>query len=81
MSIAVIRARKAEYDLREEEHLMKVLESFHVIYIDDLDFSEKLTWCLKHCQNKFRDLAHSGGQRAWYFENEQDATMFAMKWA
>jgi hypothetical protein len=44
-------------------------------------FPEKLTWCLENCQNKFRDLAEGNGYRAWYFENEQDATMFAMKWS
>jgi hypothetical protein len=48
--------------------------------LKDDDFAEKLTWCLENCQHKFRDLSDSNG-RAWYFQNEQDATMFAMKWA
>ncbi len=76
------RARKSEHDLNQDEKLMQILENFHVIRIEnDLDFSEKLSWCLEHCQNKFRDLAVGTGHRAWYFENEQDATMFAMKWS
>jgi hypothetical protein len=51
-----------------------------VIVLKDEDFAEKLTWCLENCQSKFRDLSDPNG-RAWYFQNEQDATMFAMKWA
>jgi hypothetical protein len=47
--------------------------------LPDEDFAEKLTWCLENCQGKFRDLSDTNG-RAWYFQNEQDATMFAMKW-
>jgi len=56
------------------------LDTYHAIVLKDDDFSEKLTWCLENCQSKFRDLSDPTG-RAWYFQNEQDATMFAMKWA
>jgi hypothetical protein len=76
------RAKKTEHDLPNDERLMQILENFHVITLqNDSYFSEKLTWCLEHCQNKFRDLAVGQGHRAWYFENEHDATMFAMKWS
>jgi hypothetical protein len=56
------------------------LNSYHAIVLRDDDFSQKLTWCLENCQDKFRDLSDPNG-RAWYFQNEQDAAMFAMKWA
>jgi hypothetical protein len=46
----------------------------------DDDFAEKLTWCMQHCQSKFRDIRESDC-RAWYFQNEQDASIFAMKWS
>jgi hypothetical protein len=81
-SIPMMRAKKAEHHLAEDERLMQVLENFHVIHLNnDQLFPEKLTWCLQNYQNKFRDLAEGNGCRAWYFENEQDATMFAMKWS
>jgi hypothetical protein len=38
-----------------------------------------LSWCLKHCRGKFRDLKH-GDNTVWYFEHQEDATMFALKW-
>ncbi len=61
------------------EHLMDILSTYHVVKVEDSDFNQKLAWCLEHCQNKFRDLSDQGC-RAWYFENDQDALMFAMKW-
>jgi len=75
----ILRAQKAEEHLKVDDRLMLLLNSYHVITLKDDDFSEKLTWCLEHCQNKFRDLSDPNG-RAWYFQNEQDAAMFAMKW-
>lgn len=67
--------------LMSDDKLMKILESYHVVrLIKDDDFNDKLTWCMEHCQNKFRDIKESE-YRAWYFQNEQDASMFAMKWA
>lgn len=67
--------------LLEEDKLMKILESYFVVRLsNDDDFAEKLTWCMEHCQNKFRDIRESNC-RAWYFQNEQDAMMFSMKWA
>jgi len=67
-------------DLRKDEHLMKLLETFHKVHLDDTErYSEKLAWCLEVSQGKFRDIKYGDGMD-WYFENEQDATMFAMKW-
>jgi len=68
--------------LLEDEHLMSILKDYHVVRIDDDDenFNEKLTWCMEHCQNKFRDIREANC-RAWYFQNAQDASMFAMRWA
>jgi hypothetical protein len=71
---------KIPQDTHQDERLMQVLASYHPIPLDDTRFSEKLTWCLEHCQNKFRDINTARG-RTWYFENQQDATVFAMRWA
>lgn len=74
------RAQRSEDHLKIDQRLTELLNSYHVITLKDDDFSQKLTWCLENCQNKFRDLSDPNG-RAWYFQNEQDAAMFAMKWA
>ena len=79
-SSTLFKAMKAENDLKADSTLTRLLETYHVIILPDTDFSEKLTWCLEHAQSKFRDLSDQNG-RAWYFQNEHDATMFAMKWA
>jgi hypothetical protein len=76
----ILRAQKAEEHLKVDQRLMKLLETYHCIVLKDEDFADKLTWCLEHCHHKFRDLRDPNG-RAWYFQNEQDASMFAMKWA
>jgi hypothetical protein len=76
----ILRAQRAEEHLKVDDRLMQLLDTYHVITLKDDDFSEKLTWCLENCQNKFRDLSDPNG-RAWYFQNEQDAMLFAMKWA
>ena len=77
----LFKAMKAEQILKGDIRLMELLESYHSVLItNDIEFSEKLTWCLENCQNKFRDLSAEEG-RIWYFENEQDAMMFAMKWS
>lgn len=67
--------------LLEHDRLMKILESYHVVRLsEDNDFADKLTWCMEHCQSKFRDIKESDC-RAWYFQSEHDAALFAMKWA
>lgn len=77
----LIKAKRAEHDLPMDEKLMNILQSYHVVRLNnDSEFAEKLAWCLEHCQNKFRDLSDAQG-RSWYFQNEHDATMFAMKWS
>lgn len=64
-----------------DDKLLTALKDYHVIQLEtDDDYNEKLTWCLEHCQNKFRDISQSRG-RSWYFQNEQDATMFSLKWS
>ena len=75
----IFKAMKAENHLKVDQRLMELLGTYSMILLPDEDFAEKLTWCLENCQGKFRDLSDTNG-RAWYFQNEQDATMFAMKW-
>ena len=42
-------------------------------------FADRLNWCLANCGGNFTDVrAHD--QRIWYFEHEEDAVMFALKW-
>ena len=77
--LSIMRAQRAEEHLKVDERLMELLASYHMIRLPDDEFSEKLTWCLEHCQCKFRDLSDTGG-RVWYFQNEQDAAMFALRW-
>ncbi len=76
----IFKAIKAENDLKVHDPLMEILESYTMIVLPDDEFAEKLTWCLENCKNKFRDLSVADG-RAWYFQNDQDAMMFSMKWA
>jgi hypothetical protein len=78
--MTILRAQKAEEHLKVDDRLMSLLNSYHVIILRDDDFSEKLTWCLENCQSKFRYLSDPNG-RAWYFQNEKDATMFAIRWS
>ena len=62
------------------DELLNALQNYFPVHVEDTEFNQKLTWCLEHCQKKFRDLSNSTG-RTWYFENEQDAMMFAIKWS
>ena len=67
--------------LTQDERLMDLLATYYPVTINNEEnYSEKLTWCLEHCQNKFRDIKMAKG-RVWYFQNEQDASMFALKWS
>lgn len=69
-------------DLSKDDKLMKLLDTYYKVRLDyDSDhYSQMLTWCLEHCQSKFRDIRH-GEHMDWYFEQEQDALVFAMKWS
>ena len=82
MTVAMMSTKTKTGFPKPTESLMSVLKDYHVVrlpYTDDL-YNDMLTWCLAHCQNKFRDMQESNG-RAWYFQNPEDATMFAMKWS
>jgi len=73
--------KKVGSALLEDDKLMSILNSYYIVRLeDDNNFNEKLTWCMEHCQNKFRDIREATC-RAWYFQNEQDASMFAMRWS
>lgn len=60
--------------------LMEILKDYTVIRMPDSNFNDKLTWCMEHCQHKFRDIREDT-DRAWYFQSTEDAMIFAMKWA
>lgn len=73
--------RSADHHLTSDDRLMELLATYHPVTLPNEDkFSEKLTWCLANCQGKFRDIKASEN-RIWYFQNEQDASLFALKWA
>ena len=81
MAVAMMTAGKKIGSPKPNDSLMAVLAEYHVVRLEyDTNYNDILTWCLSHCQNKFRDMQESRG-RAWYFQNEQDAIMFAMKWS
>ena len=81
MAVAMMTAGKKVGSPKPNDGLMAVLADYHVVRLEyDVRYNDILTWCLEHCQNKFRDLQENRG-RAWYFQNEQDALMFAMKWS
>jgi hypothetical protein len=68
-------------DLLKHDKLMELLENYHKVHLlENADYAEKLSWCLEHCQSKFRDIKHGDGMY-WYFELEEDATMFALRWS
>ena len=68
-------------DLSKHDQLLTLLETYHKIPMSDIkDYGDTLTWCLENCQGKFRDLKHGEGL-IWYFEQEQDAALFALRWA
>jgi hypothetical protein len=64
------------------DDLMRLLSGWHQIRIryDKNDIGDQLLWCFEHCQGHFRDLQQFD-EKIWYFENEQDAALFALKWA
>jgi hypothetical protein len=85
-AIAMIKAAnqtmRAWYseDLLKHDKLLDLLETYHKVHLNENeDYAEKLTWSLEHCKGKFRDIKHGDGMY-WYFEREEDATMFALKW-
>lgn len=80
MSLESRIARKNDR-LAEEAKLLNLLNTWHKVSTENDDnFNDKLVWCLEHCQGKFRDIKEYGNV-TWFFQNEQDATMFSLKWA
>lgn len=75
-----IRAWYSE-DLKKHDDLMTLLNSYHKVHLlNSASYPEKLTWCFQFCQSKFRDIKHGDGM-CWYFQNEEDASLFALKWS
>jgi hypothetical protein len=67
-------------DLKKHDQLMALLNTYHKVQLSENDsYPEKLSWCLEHCRDKFRDIKHGDGM-LWYFKREEDATMFALRW-
>ena len=64
----------------EDDRLVALLKTwYHIDTQDDQYYNDKLVWCLEQCQGKFRDLRQFD-TRIWYFQNEKDAAMFALRW-
>ena len=66
-------------ELTEEMKIRALLRTWNPVRSPDELFNEKLRWCLEHCEAKFRDLKDIDS-RIWFFKNEKDASMFALKW-
>lgn len=81
MGIPVITGNIRRQPQMIDDKILEALSNYHVVRLDeDTEYNAKLTWCLEHCQNKFRDFRESN-HRAWYFKEETDALMFAMRWS
>jgi len=82
MTVAMMSTKTKTDFPKPTEGLMAVLKDYHVVRLpyNPTQYNDMLTWCLAHCQNKFRDIQDSNG-RGWYFQNPEDAMMFAMKWS
>lgn len=64
------------------DDLMRLLQSWHQIKVryDKNNLGDQLLWCFENCQGHFRDIQQFD-TKVWYFEREQDAALFALKWA
>jgi len=66
--------------LSHDERLIALLKTWNPITTqEDDEYNNKLVWCLEKCQDKFRDIRYFD-TRVWYFQNEKDAAMFALRW-
>lgn len=72
---------KSDFVSNADDRLLALLKDFHIVKIPDNEYENKLTWCLSHCRYKFRDLSYQENFRAWYFESEEDAAVFALKFS
>jgi hypothetical protein len=74
---------KDQISTPESRHddLMRLLDGWYQIRIryDKSDLGDQLLWCFENCQGHFRDIKQFD-EKVWYFENEQDAALFALKW-
>jgi len=66
-------------ELSEEMKIRALLRSWNPIRSPDNHYNEKLMWCLENCNGKFRDLKDMES-RIWYFQQDRDASIFALKW-
>jgi hypothetical protein len=70
----------SELGLTGDDKLMALLKTWNSVTTqDDEEYNDKLVWCLENCQDKFRDI-RTFDSRIWYFQNEKDAAMFALRW-
>lgn len=70
----------SELGLTGDDKLMALLKTWNTVTTqDDEEYNDKLVWCLENCQDKFRDI-RTFDSRIWYFQNEKDAAMFALRW-
>jgi hypothetical protein len=71
-------------DISRHDRLMPLLQTYHRINSTEPSGSQlhadQLVWCLEHCKHKFRDFQQDG-HIAWYFQDEQDAVMFSLRWS
>ena len=42
---------------------------------------QRFEWCKQNCQADYRGAMFQWDRTVWHFESEQDAVMFALRWA
>ena len=64
----------------DDAELIDTLDSWTAILVkkETADYTPCLLWCLKHSSGRFIDRTWDNN-RLWYFENDQDALMFAIQ--
>jgi len=72
--------------LENYKKLMTILSNYFKVSLRENNdynaFSSQLCWCFEKCKGKFRDIPNMRyNKRDWYFEDENDALMFALKWS
>jgi hypothetical protein len=72
--------------LHNDTKLLSLLSNYFKVSIRENNnyktFSDQLCWCFEKCEGKFRDIPNMRyNKRDWYFEKENDALIFALKWS
>lgn len=65
----------------DDTELVKMLDGYYTVKTSAENHNDKLEWCFFNCSGRFRDKTVSVLTNCWYFEKEEDAIMFVLKWS